>query len=187
MQTSPLSEEQAGLINTLDTTNRRLVKLNKSLLLLTKIENNQYPETESIEAGAVCQRLMQQYSIHAESKRITMEGKFDHPVPLSVNPALFEILIGNLLSNAIRYNRREGRIQASTSERELTIANTGVEGPLAAERIFERFHKQTGTPEGEDGTGLGLAIVQHICHFYHYTIRYTYAEGMHRFTLGFRE
>lgn len=185
MQTSPLSEEQADLIHSLDLTNRRLAKLNKSLLLLTKIDNNQYQTVEEIEVGALCQKLVKQYRIHAESRNLFIHGNFDLPVRIPVNPTLIEVLIGNLLSNAIRYNRDNGEVAILTSKDCLVVENTGIFSSLHPEKIFDRFHKEEGNTGAEEGTGLGLAIVRNICKLYGYTVTYRFSDGWHLFQVDF--
>jgi signal transduction histidine kinase len=183
MQTSPLSEEQAGLINALDETNSRIIKLNKSLLLLTKIENNQYQTTETVSVVNTCQKLTRQLHAYAESKNIIISDRFKEDILVDVNNTLIEILIGNLLTNAIRYNRDNGEIIITTGNHSLTIENTGAYAALDPGRIFDRFHKQNGT---EDSTGLGLAIVRNICTLYNYHVNYNFTDGHHVFTVIFR-
>lgn len=183
MQTTPLSEEQAGLINALDETNRRLIKLNKSLLLLTKIENNQYQTTETISIAQLCQKLIRQFQPYAENKNIIVHTRFSDDITVNVNNTLIEILVGNLLTNAIRYNRDNGEIVVTTEGNSLTIENTGAFAALDPGRIFDRFHKQNGR---EDSTGLGLAIVKNICTLYNYDVNYNFNNGWHFFTLNFR-
>jgi len=187
MQTAPLSEEQADLINVLGDTNRRLIKLNKSLLLLTKIENNQYQDIYDVEIGALCKKLIQQYRIHMQSKNIIIYEHISETIVVRANNALIEILIGNLLSNAIRYNIDNGMVILRTEKDALIIENTGTPVPLPSDRIFNRFYKQTGKAGSEDSTGLGLAIVKNICTLYHYTISYAFIEGRHTFHLDFHD
>jgi len=183
MQTTPISEEQAGLINALDETNRRLIKLNKSLLLLTRIENNQYQTTESISIAQLCQRLIGQFQPYAENKNIIVQTRFSNDITVNVNHTLIEILVGNLLTNAIRYNRNNGEVTIATETNSLTIGNTGAFAALDASRIFDRFHKQNGQ---EDSTGLGLAIVKNICTLYSYDVNYNFNNGWHFFAVNFR-
>lgn len=196
MQTSPLSEEQAELINELDDTNRRLIKLNKSLLLLTKIENNQYQTTDEVEIAALCKKLVWQFRPRAEERNIAIYEELTTAVMVRVNRSLIEILIGNLLSNAIRYNIDDGAIAVRTERTALIIENTGIPVPLQAGKIFNRFYKQTGQTSTivrldnrghEESTGLGLAIVKNICTLYHYTIDYTFNGGRHVFRLELNE
>lgn len=186
MQTSPLSEEQADLINVLDDTNRRLIKLNKSLLLLTRIENNQYQDVYDLEIGALCKKLLQQGQSLAQEKNIAVLTDFSETLVVRVNNILIEILIGNLLSNAIRYNIDNGMIKVRTERNTLVVENTGVPVPLS-DKVFDRFYKQTGQAGTEDSTGLGLAIVKNICTLYNYTISYAFIEGRHIFRLDFHD
>jgi len=187
MQTSPLSEEQADLINDLNDTNRRLIKLNKSLLLLTKIENNQYQDVYEVEISALCKKLIQQGQSLAQEKNIIIQGDFPETMVVRVNNVLIEVLIGNLLSNAIRYNTNNGMIIVRTERDALVIGNTGVPVALQAEKIFTRFYKLTGSAGNEDSTGLGLAIVKNICTLYNYTISYAFIEGRHIFRLDLHD
>jgi len=196
MQTSPLSEEQAGLINVLDDTNRRLIKLNKSLLLLTRIENNQYQSTDEVEIAALSKKLVRQSRIHAEARNITIYEELNAAIRVRANRVLMEVLIGNLLSNAIRYNIDNGVISIRTDRNMLIIENTGTYVPLQSDKIFNRFYKQAGqmSVQGrmdnrgyEESSGLGLAIVRNICTLYHYTIDYAFIEGRHVFRLDLHD
>lgn len=185
MQTTPLNREQAELINTLDSTVRRLTKLNQTLLLMAKIENNQYTDQEKINIREACEKVIDHLSVLTEEKGIRVH--IDFPVDLFVyaNPVLIDILIGNLFANAIRYNCSEGDIFVSTTQSELIISNSGTEIPLSAERIFSRFHKQARTEPNVNSTGLGLAIVKNICTLYRYDVTYNYVRNRHTFSVCF--
>jgi signal transduction histidine kinase len=185
MQTSPLSEDQAQLINDLDATNRRLIRLNKSLLLLTKIENNQYQPVEEVNIRALCEKLIRQYQLYNGGKNLTLQEQYAEALLLLVNPTLIEVLVSNLLSNAFRYTPQNGTIRVTVEKDKLTIQNSGFSAPLDPYRIFDRFQKQNNSQGFEDGTGLGLAIVKNICALYKYTISYSYRENLHTFRVTF--
>jgi signal transduction histidine kinase len=182
MQTAPLTQEQAELINDLDTANRRLVKLNKSLLLLTKIENNQYQEVEDVSVVALCEKQIASIGAYGNREGIVLERDITGDPVVRANPMLVEILIGNLLSNAYRYNMPNGTVMVRISSHELIVQNTGGSSPLDGELIFDRFQKQHDHPES---IGLGLAIVKNICAVYRYEIFYSYQGGMHTFAVRF--
>jgi len=99
-----------------------------------------------------------------------------------MNKELADILVGNLLSNAIRHNDSNGSIMIQTDDNKLLIANTG-DVPLDKKRIFDRFYKS----DYSDGSGLGLAIVQHICDQYHFNLNYDFSKGRHSFSVTFSE
>jgi signal transduction histidine kinase len=185
MQTSPLNREQAELINTLDSTVRRLTKLNQTLLLLAKIENNQYTDLEKINIREACEKMIEHLSVLTEEKGISVHVNFPVELYVYANPVLIDILIGNLLANAIRYNCNDGEIFVSTTQSELVISNSGTEIPLSAERIFSRFHKQTRRETNVESTGLGLAIVKNICTLYHFEVSYNFIKNRHSFSVCF--
>lgn len=182
MQTQPLTAEQAALITTLADTNARLARLNNSLLLLTKIENNQYGDLKNIDVTEVCQKIIDQVGYQAEIKNITIQTNIQQAIPVKANQTLIEILISNLLTNAIRYNVEGGSITVTAVDNSICIQNTSAAAQLDPNKIFERFHK-----EGSDGRsiGLGLAIVKRICALYQFDIQYSYADGWHSFRIQF--
>ncbi|HEY4208478.1 MAG TPA: HAMP domain-containing sensor histidine kinase [Puia sp.] len=185
MQTSSLTEQQAELINAMDETNRRIVRLNKSLLLLAKIENRQYDSIESVSLESLCQRILQQFQLHTDEMDIEVAGKFQPNARVQANPQLLDILVSNLLSNAIRYNRTHGQIFITAENESLTVENTGANFALDPDRIFERFQKQSNNTGKDEGTGLGLAIVRNICYLYNYQVSYSFAGSWHVFRIDF--
>ncbi len=90
------------------------------------------------------------------------------PATLDGDPVLVQLMVANLLANAVRYNTLGGRVEVSTGMQEgmalLTIANTGPLIPTAeVARLlqpFQRLDPRRG--HHTDGHGLGLAIVQAI-------------------------
>lgn len=185
MQTSPITREQAELIKTLDSTTRRLTKLNQSLLLLTRIENNQYPDTEKVNICAACEKLLDHLDVLLQEKQITVTPECLTGIIVDADPILIDILVGNLLSNAIKHNTRNGRIKVVTQNDELIVSNTGDHTPLEAGKIFNRFQKQARPRNNGDSTGLGLAIVKNICTLYHFEIEYAYSGQWHSFHVRF--
>jgi signal transduction histidine kinase len=104
MQTSPLNEEQAQLISDLGDASQRMTRLNRSLLLLTKIENNQIVEIENVSLQKVITDFSEEYQFQADQKQINISMDFRSDVVLEANKSLIEVMIGNLLGNAIRHN-----------------------------------------------------------------------------------
>ncbi|HEX4851007.1 MAG TPA: HAMP domain-containing sensor histidine kinase, partial [Puia sp.] len=184
MQTQPLAEEQAELIHALESTNRRLIRLNKSLLLLAKIENGQFPVNEEVNIAQLTKRIIDQSKLHAEEYSITVDSESEDPSTIKANSSLLEIMVGNLVSNAFRHNKRGGRVQVDIHQNTLRISNTGIESPLP-DKIFDRFHKSVNGAEFAEGTGLGLAIVSKICNIYQYSLGYRYEDKLHAFTIAF--
>lgn len=184
MQTAPLNEEQAELMGDLADASQRMARLNKSLVLLTKIENNQFAEVETISLNQVVESYLQQYHPQAEDKKISIFRDIQSEISLEANKALIEILIDNLLRNAIRHNQVDGSIRVKIADESLTIQNTGTSIALDPGKIFQRFKKDS---KDSNSIGLGLEMVKKICSIYHYTIQYQFSYNLHGFTIRFNK
>jgi signal transduction histidine kinase len=158
----------------------RLSRLNQTLLLLAKIENNQYHKPEVISLKALLEKKFQQFDELIKGKGITL--KYDmQEVSISINKDLVEILLNNLLNNAIKHNYNGGSIHCFLGADMFSIANSGPALSFISESIFDRFKKGNNS----DGSGLGLAVVKQICDASHLTIAYRYIKNKHTFDLGF--
>lgn len=182
MQTNPLSAEQATLIEELANASQRMNRLNKSLLLLTKIENNQFLDKETVSIKDITDKLIEQYKFHTDKKNITVAAQFDEVISITANKTLIETLLGNLLSNAIRHNIRDGHIAISNYQKQLIIENTAKKESLNTEKLFQRFQKQS---TDINSIGLGLEIVKKITLLYGYSIHYQFINKSHRFIIQF--
>jgi signal transduction histidine kinase len=100
---------------------------------------------------------------------------------ITANPALLEILLTNLIVNALRYTPSAGSVLVRVDGRQLTVSNTGNE-PLHEQNLFRRFSRATSE---HVGSGLGLAIVREICERYSWQITYGFNDGLHHFTIRF--
>lgn len=161
---------------------QKLSQLNKSLLLLTKIENNQFSETEEVNLSNLVKNLLEMYHDFAEHRNIKIYQEIQPNQTLEINPLLAEILIGNLLKNAIRYNQNGGEMTCILKDKQLIISNKGDKLPFPEMQLFNRFVKHPKHPEA---TGLGLAIVKQISEQYGLKIMYQFDEMKqeHTFTV----
>jgi signal transduction histidine kinase len=182
MQTTPLTEEQAELISDLTAAGQRMNRLNKSLLLLSKIENHQFPEKETVDLTDLLERSVAQYDNSISQKQIRLMLNSSPAVKVQANKILLEIMLGNLLSNAIRHNIQGGIIDISLQGNDLTVQNTGKPETLDPDKLFRRFQKQSADV---NSTGLGLEIVKKICDLNGFRIRYRFKNGMHCFSIQF--
>ena len=182
MQTDPLSKEQSELISGLADVSQRMSHLNKSLLLLTKIENNQFPKTENVQLKQVVEKLVEQYSSLAASKGIVIQNIYTLDIAVTANSTLIEIMIGNLLSNAIRHNMFHGSVIITGNHKEIIFQNTGVPGSLDAGKLFKRFQKVSSD---NSSVGLGLEIARQIAEQYGFSISYQLKGPLHTFIISF--
>lgn len=182
LQTSPITEEQALIIENLTEANQRMNKLNKTLLLLTKIDNNQFPNKELINIRNVLLKLLSCYEDISKQKNITLSACLDEKTAIYADKTLAEVLLGNLLSNAIRHTTQNGMIEIELKKVSFRITNTASGKALDPEKLFKRFQKH-GT--NSHSIGLGLEISKKICNLYGYQIQYSFANNQHCFTLEF--
>ena len=182
MQTNPLTAEQAGLIQDLEVNNQRIIRTNRSLLLLAKIENESFSSAEPVNISGVFLGLLQHYRPVLQTREILLEDQLGEDATISGNRTLLEMLAGNLLSNAVRHNVHGGKLYVETTGDHLIVRNSGVRHPLDTAKMYERFYK---SGPSQDGIGLGLAIVQRICTLAKYQIGYTYVGGEHQFEVRF--
>lgn len=179
---SRLSEEQALLIQPLLDSATRLNRLNKGLVLLAKIDNHQFIETEPVEITGLTLQLIGQFRDQIERKGLRLQTHWDELIAIPFNKTLLEMLFSNLIANAIRHNNDGGDIEIRARKSNWTISNSGPALSIPAEKIFDRFQKGNQNPSS---LGLGLAIVKRICDNAGWTINYHFMENRHILILRF--
>jgi signal transduction histidine kinase len=160
----------------------KLSKLHQSLLLLTKLENKQFLLNESIRLKTIIEQKCEERKDLFESKQIELQieaAEFE----IHFHQHLAEILISNLLNNAIRYTSIGGKINVLLTPKRLTVSNSASEGSLDREKVFSRFYKAS---EFGPGTGLGLSIIKEICTSAGFTIAYQFEKETHYFIIDFQ-
>jgi len=158
----------------------KLSRLNQTLLLLTKIENNQVVGNESIDLNALLSDKIKQFHELILAKHITVTEKVGAK-KIFGSKYLMDILLNNLISNAIWHNKDYGKLMVMLDDEEMVFQNTGILVALNQETIFERFKKGSKS----EGTGLGLTLVENICKFYGWKISYDFKDELHSFKVVF--
>lgn len=182
MQDVHLSEESIEQIQEIEKAVNKLSHLNKSLLLLTKIENGQFNEYSYIELAALTDKTILAFEDSIRNKSISLTKDYSSSVELNMNPILADILISNLLQNSIRHNWENGVVKIKITENCFSISNSG--NPLLGkeEMLFNRFTKFNPAVES---IGLGLSIVKQICDYYKFKIIYGHNGTLHKFEIFF--
>lgn len=170
-ENNSLSSDDMETVGKVIQTMQRLTRLNKSLLLLSKIENRQFSDVQKLNINLIVRNIASEFEDFATFRRVHISIQEKDDLQTAMPQELAEILISNLLKNAILHNRPEGTVELVIESSSLTIKNTGNEKPLNRERIFDRFHKET--PENNT-TGLGLAIVKAIADVCGITVVYSF-------------
>jgi signal transduction histidine kinase len=165
-----------GIYDALD----KLTKLNQSLLLMTRIENNQFAGKEPIQIDILIEKGLTQLEEFIQLKNLTLDVQL-MPAIINMHPALADILINNLLVNAIRHNITSGVIRIQSTSNTIDISNTAGNHALDEKSVFNRFQKSNNS----EGVGLGLAIVKQICNIYGFRIGYSYSRALHHFNIIF--
>lgn len=177
-----LNEEQSSLVASLNTDVSRLNRLNKNLLLLSKIDNESFLDKNTIVLNDYLKKHLDFFTEQANAKNLTIITEFTSTLSIIGNPALTEVLINNLFLNAIRHNEKNGKIIITTLENELIFLNSGQNTPLKIEKLFNRFSK---TNPSSQGNGLGLAIIKKITELNRWEISYTFDNNLHSFSVKF--
>lgn len=181
LQRKDLNSEQFKLIEDLDNTTTRLVRLNRNLLVVSKIDNNTYNKIEKINLNEIINNQLNFFSEQALSKKISITTKLEE-VLVNSNHILAEMLISNLFLNTINHNVHKGKIFVKLTKDRIIFSNTGTLLPLQTEKMFERFSKSNPTSQGN---GLGLSIIKKIVDTNHWTISYHFKEDYHTFEIVF--
>lgn len=182
MEDETLTEQQIGEILKTYQTLEYVSKLNKSLLLLSKIDNSQYADSKEVNLNEVLHRYVEDYQEVYHYRSITLDVQEQGAFRVWMNETLAVVLITNLLKNAFVHNIDEGNIRIEVSSSSIRFGNSASGPALDGTRIFERFYQ--GSKKKEGSTGLGLAIVDAICRQCGLQIRYRFAQDMHWFELS---
>lgn len=181
MQNESLTESQSELISSLNIPLSRVSRINKNLLLLAKIENHQFSEGELVNMTELVNQNLDFLEEHLIAKNNTVEMEICEHCYITANKSLVEIMLVNLLLNAIRHNQENGTISINLTNKVLTISNTG-DHSLNKETLFKRFiTSSTNTPS----SGLGLAIVKEIANRYNWEVDYQFVNNFHQFSVRF--
>jgi signal transduction histidine kinase len=191
---SDIRDEQAVLIAEMQNALERLSRIHSSLTLLTKLENQEYDVSESVNMSSLVKAALNSFEELIEMKSLVLRAEIGENVLVALHPALADLLVMNLVGNAIRHNSApagdgaeeggEGWIEVRLTREGLVISNSGLEPQVPVGELFERFKK--GNPGG-DSIGIGLAIVRQICDLSGFTVEYFFREGVHMVAVGFTD
>jgi len=176
------NENQIKTIQSAHAAVQRLSKLNRELILLTRIENNQFLVIKMIRPGKIIREKLDEFLELLQLKGISVENQINDDFEIRGNPLLADLLISNLLSNAINHTIQGGLIRIIQTKNKLEIWNTGSAQLAHPERLFARFYKESSS---SNSVGLGLSIVQKICEVQHWNVYYTFVKPLHGFHVEF--
>lgn len=181
LDSDTLTMQQAEELTGINRTLQRLVRLNRTLLLMTRIDNGQFMETSDTDIVSLVKDSAEMFDEIYGYKGMRSEISGDPSLVVRMNEQLSSILVSNLLKNAFVHGPSDSVVGISVRGRALTVTNDGG-SPLDRDRIFERFYQGPGKKEGS--SGLGLALVRSICERYSFSLEYFY-DGRHNFRVVF--
>ncbi len=176
MTTQAQLEEIGKVQRTLD----HLVRLNRSLLLLSKIDNGQFPESEEVAMNALIRDTAEDFSEIYFQRDMKMEIEEHGELTLQINRSLASSLVSNLVKNAYVHGREGGSVAVRIFAGGFDVENDGDSVSLDSSQLFERFYQSS---KKAVSSGLGLSIVKAVCHQYGFKVSYHYADGRHRFSV----
>lgn len=182
IESNKLSDELVEKLKTIYDNTNRLTRLSKDLLLLTKLENNQFNIENQVSFMHIIRDKITDWQEIIELKNLKCEFNLNDDLKIKMNLNLADILISNLLSNAITHTDYSGIIKADIKGNTIHISNSGKTAIKNPNSIFNRFHKESSS---QQSVGLGLSIVKRICELHQIKIEYLFLDGMHGFSLQF--
>lgn len=181
LQEAALSKRQSEIIDQAQNALGKANRINRNMLLLAKIENNHFEDREWIDLKELLQENLEMMNSFIEAKRLSVALSCSGITKIKTNSTLLEILLSNLLTNAIRYSKENSKIDIQVSGHYLVISNPGTQA-LKQEHLFQRFGRVNNeTP----ATGLGLAIIHQVCLQFKWDITYAFEACQHKFSVNF--
>jgi signal transduction histidine kinase len=178
LQNQDLTEKQYQIAEEMNRALSRSSRINKNLLLLAKIDNKQF-DSETFHLNEVLNQSLEILQEHFEQKNISVKTEISDNVTVNGNIGLTEVLINNLIINAIRHTSINGSISIKLNNSVFEVSNSGTE-KLNSDLLFKRFSRFS---KDNNGSGLGLAIVQEICKSQNWTIDYRFENNNHIFSV----
>jgi len=160
-----MTEEQKGTAyQTILTQSERLTNLIACIINYSEIDNDELPPYP-VDFSALAKETLSALRPEADKRNITIVEAIDENVIVSSRHERVSEVFGNLLRNAIKYNKDGGTITVTLNFRGLTVEDTGI--GIAEEnldKVFSRFFTVDKSHNGKNGGfGLGLSVVKKIC------------------------
>jgi signal transduction histidine kinase len=185
IQSENMGASEMKCLQAINTSVNQLSRLNSTLTLITRIENRQFTEKEKIKLTELVDRHLELLDEHIDLRNIKVEKRYrDEGMELLMDQGLADLLIGNLMKNAIVHNIEGGAIVLETRPGSLLIKNDGPPLEFDQEELFTRFVRDT---RRSGNFGLGLSLVKKVCETYFFSIDYSYDNQQHMFKVTFSD
>jgi len=183
LQDANLEDAQVQSVMEASAALSRLGKLNQGLLLLAKIDNDQYNTKEIISLCDITKKYLHLFDELIKDKQLTVTTNFAADFKIALHPFLADSLISNLLGNAIKYNHAGGVVNIVTNNANYQISNSSPLSAIPPDKLFKRFTGAGGS-NSTGSNGLGLAIVKKILDANDLLVQYQMLNGLHEFIIS---
>ena len=180
MDNTALNEEQFTELSKMRQSIHRLTRLNRTLLLLSKIDSGHFLDRTDVDIVAIIENELEVYKEIFAGKEIVCNVRLPKSHVVSMDEMLATTMVTNLLKNAFVHSPGGGVVEVAISRGILSVSNSGDEA-LDKKRVFDRFY----TSGKKGSTGLGLALVKSIADSYNFKVEYSFNEGKHCFAVRF--
>ena len=182
MDNTSLTEEQFAELSKMRQSIHRLVRLNRTLLLLSKIDNGHFLDRSDVDIVPIVENELELYKEIFAGKELVCNVNMPKRFIVNMDEMLATTMVTNLIKNAFVHSMGGGVVEITLSRGELTVSNNGYEA-LDKARLFDRFYTSGKT----GSTGLGLALVKSIAGSYGFGLEYAFKENMHSFKIRLRQ
>ncbi|MGV8993555.1 MAG: sensor histidine kinase [Flavobacterium sp.] len=174
-----INDKQFEQVSSIQKDIQRLKQLNKKITILTKIDNRQFANVEEVSISQLVNHKVEDYK---ELEIMNIVHLSNENLVVQIDPFLAEILVTNLISNAIKHSLLNENIVIFTNSNSLLVSNPGEIAIQNPDKLHLRFYREQNNFKS---TGLGLSIVQKICDLYGYTLSYKFENKQHIFSIVF--
>ena len=182
MDNTTLTEEQFAELSKMRQSIHRLTRLNRTLLLLSKIDSGHFLDRSPVDIVAIIENELEVYKEIYADKDIRCSVKMPRYFVVEMDEMLATTMVSNLLKNAFVHSHSGGTVEIVISHGVLSVSNNGDEA-LDERRLFDRFYTSGKT----GSTGLGLALVKSISDYYDFALNYGFRDGIHCFSVGLKK
>jgi signal transduction histidine kinase len=171
----------AELSPKISTATRAVISIFDAMFDLAQIKEDQFViHISDVNMSALLQELAEQYQFMAENKGLSFRTRFHH-MHIKSDPLLLKRMIGNLISNAVKYTQTGGVLLSCRQKKQslfIEVWDTGAGIPQNEnDLIFEEFYKSSAFAGTNDGFGLGLSVVKQFSEKLGYLVHVKSIEG----------